>query len=35
MEIKHMAVTKAIANGGFGKIIEASSPAQSFMLVDS
>ena len=27
--------TKAITNGGFGNIIEASSPAQSFVLVDS
>jgi hypothetical protein len=28
-------ITKAITNGGFGNIIEASSPAQSFVLVDS
>jgi hypothetical protein len=35
MEIKHMAVKLAIVIGGIGKIIEASSPAQSFMLVDS
>jgi hypothetical protein len=26
---------KAITNGGFGNIIEASLPAQSFVLVDS
>ncbi len=26
---------KAITNGGLGNIIEASSPAQSFVFVDS
>jgi hypothetical protein len=35
MEIKHMEVNMAKVIGGTGKIIEASSPAQSFMLVDS
>jgi len=29
------AITKAITNIGFGSIIEASSPAQSFVFVDS
>ena len=28
-------VTKAITNSGFGNIIEASFPAQSFVFVDS
>ena len=30
-----LAITKVITNGGFGNIIEASSPAYTFMLVDS
>jgi len=32
---KVLAVTKAITNSGFGNIIEASFPAQAFVLVDS